>query len=245
MAKRSLTERLVRRVYYKYFARNILYELQIRARSESADYVQTHMPEALIFEQPEALLRWCVKRAPAGAILEFGVAGGASITVLANTVPGDTVHGFDSFEGLPEDWSGHVEGRGAFSQGGRLPKVPGNAVLHKGWFDDTLPRWRAAHPDALVGFLHVDCDLYGSTRVILWGLADRLQKGTVIKFDEYFNYPNWQHHEYKAWQEFVAEFGLSYRYLAFTAHDGRVAVEITDTGRLPAARNSQQMAVTL
>ena len=40
----------------------------------------------------------------------------------------------------------------------------------------------------------------------------------MIVFDEYFNYPNWRNHEYKAWQEFVSEAGLDYEYLAF-AHN--------------------------
>lgn len=228
--KRSLTERLVRRVYYKYFARNLLYELQMRARAEAADYVQAHMTDALIFEKPGALLRFCLDEAPAGAILEFGVAGGASIAAIAETVKGRPVHGFDTFTGLPEHWSGHITLRGAFDQGGRLPKVPANVTLHKGLFDATLPAWKAAHADR-VGFLHVDCDIYSSARFVLANLADRLQIGTVIRFDEYFNYPNWRKHEFRAWQETVAEFGLSYEYIGFQAQSGSVAVRVTGVGK--------------
>src|SRR6185312_8522644 len=147
---RSLTERLVRRVYYKYFARNLLYELQMRARAEAADYAQAHMTDALIFEKPGALLRYCV----------------------AAAAPNRAIHGFDSFEGLPEHWSGHLTTRGAFDQRGVLPKVPANVTLHKGWFDATLPAWKAAHPDP-IAFLHVDCDIYSSSRFVLVNLADR------------------------------------------------------------------------
>jgi len=49
-------------------------------------------------------------------------------------------------------------------------------------------------------------------------------------FDEYFNYPNWRRHEFKALQEFKAEFGLTYRYIAFTALGGSVAID-RPTGR--------------
>ncbi len=228
--KRSLTQRLVRRIYYKYFARNLLYELQMRARAEAADYAQAKMPDAVIFEDGDRLLRFCVEEAPPGAILEFGVAGGASINVIAAAARGP-VHGFDSFEGLPENWGGHLELRRSFSQGGRLPKVPANVTLHKGWFETTLPAWKAAHPDP-VGFLHVDCDIYSSSRYVLSGLADRFQIGTVIKFDEYFNYPGWRRHEFRAWQEIVAEYGLGYDYIAVAALDGAVAVKITGLGKL-------------
>ena len=225
MAKKSFSERLVRRFYYKYFARNILYELQMRARAQSADYAEAQMGDAVIFEDATKMLKYCVKNAPAGAVLEFGVADGGSIAEIAAVYKG-TVHGFDSFEGLPEDWSGHTEAAGTFDRGGSLPKVPKNVELHKGWFSDTLPVWKDAHADK-VGFLHMDCDIYSSTRDVLALMKDRLQVGTIIKFDEYFNYPNWQKHEFRAWKEFVEAHGVEYRYIAFTALHGRVAVEIT------------------
>ncbi|HLI65932.1 MAG TPA: TylF/MycF/NovP-related O-methyltransferase [Caulobacteraceae bacterium] len=223
--KGTFIQRLVRRVFYTYYARNLLFELQVRARADSADYVEANMADATVFENGDDFRLHCLKRAPEGAILEFGVAGGHSITVLANASPGKMVHGFDSFEGLPEDWSGHLEQKGAFTQKGRLPKVPANARLHPGWFKDTIPRWLAEDPSK-IGFLHVDCDIYSSTRDILWGLRERLQAGTIIVFDEYFNYPNWRGHEFKALQEFKAEFGIAYRYISFTALGGSVAIEV-------------------
>jgi hypothetical protein len=102
LAKRSLRERLIRRVDYKYFARNLLYELQMRAHAEAADYAQAHLPDTLIFEKAGAPLRYCLDQAPAGASLEFGVSGGGTINQIARHAKGGPVHGFDSFEGLPE-----------------------------------------------------------------------------------------------------------------------------------------------
>jgi hypothetical protein len=226
MAKRTLTERLVRRIYYKYFARNVLFELQIRARSEAADYVQARMPDALLFEDRDKLLIDCLLKSPPGAIMEFGVAGGRSITTIAKAIR-QPVYGFDSFEGLPEAWAGHGERKGAFSQKGALPKVPGNVVLFKGLFTDTIGRWTDAHPDK-VGFLHMDCDIYSSTRDVLTLLSTRFQRGSVIVFDEYFNYPSWRRHEAKAWAEFVEISSIKYEYIAFSASNGAVAVRITD-----------------
>jgi hypothetical protein len=223
--KRRLTEWIVRDVYYKFYSRNLMFELQVRARDESVDYINKYMHGALTFESHESLLRYCIERAAKGEILEFGVMSGATIRFIAKT-SGQTVHGFDSFEGLPEDWTGHREIKGAFGRGGKLPRVPANVVLHKGWFKDTIDAWLDSHPGK-IGFIHMDCDLYSSTRDVLWPLKDRLQVGTIIKFDEYFNYPGWRDHEAKAWKEFVEEFKVEYRYLAFTARDGSVAVEIT------------------
>jgi len=38
--------------------------------------------------------------------LEFGVATGATLRKIATSFPSRSVYGFDSFEGLPEDWRG-------------------------------------------------------------------------------------------------------------------------------------------
>ena len=134
-------------------------------------------------------------------------------------------HGFDSFEGLPEAWSGTFEQKGKFGRGGTLPEVPGNVALHKGWFDQTLPAFLAAHADP-IAFLHVDCDIYSSTVTVLRALAPRFKTGTVLVFDEYFNYPNWQRHEWRAFQEFIRDTGLDYRYLGFAQKNGHVAVRL-------------------
>ena len=164
-----------------------------------------------------------------GLILEFGVAGGVSTRIIAQSAEPRTVHGFDSFEGLPGDWSGTHEQKGRYSQNGKLPRVPANVQLHKGWFDQTLPAFleRASGP---VGFVNIDCDIYGSAKYVLEQLADRFRPGSVIMFDEYYNYPNWREHEFKAWQEFVKLHSIEYRYVGFSTMRYHAAVQITKIG---------------
>jgi predicted O-methyltransferase YrrM len=228
--KKTLIQRLVRRVVYKNYGRNLLYQLQMRALEEAADYVQAHMSGAMIFESYRRYIPWIVSQAPKdGLILEFGVAGGHSIRHIAAAAQPRLVHGFDSFEGLPEDWAGHLESRGAFSQKRKLPRVPSSVALHVGWFNDTLPGFLTDHPGP-IALLHVDCDLYSGTKYILDTAGDRIRPGTVILFDEYFNYPSWREHEYKAWQEFVTARRVKYSYIAFTAVDGCVAVRVDSIG---------------
>ena len=133
--------------------------------------------------------------------MEFGVATGRSINTIASFTPNGTkVYGFDTFEGLPEDWAGHNAVLGTFKQT-RLPKVLNNVVLIKGLFENTLPRFREQMPDN-ISFCHIDCDLYSSTKTILETVGDKLTTGSYVLFDEYFNYPAWRQHEWKAWQEF-------------------------------------------
>jgi hypothetical protein len=183
------------------------------------------MGEAMVLPDRLDLLKFALSRASAdGLVMEFGVEKGASLRHLASLTQRN-VHGFDSFEGLPGDWSGTKEAAGAFSLRGRLPKVPTNAILHVGWFDKTLPPFLAENP-APCALIHVDCDIYISTAIIFEQLRPRIGSGTVIVFDEYFNYPGWRAHEYKAFQEFIAATGLKYRYLGFSAEKGHVSVII-------------------
>ena len=138
-------------------------------------------------------------------------------------MPDKIVYGFDSFDGLPEDWR-YDSLKKEFSLDGNLPQVNGNVRLVKGWFNETLPVFVKSHPQKCA-FVHVDCDLYSSTKTIFDTLKNQIGAGTVIAFDEYFNYPGWQEGEYKAFQEFIAETGLEFEYIART-NFAQVAVKI-------------------
>ncbi|MCB1511325.1 MAG: class I SAM-dependent methyltransferase [Hyphomicrobiaceae bacterium] len=190
--------------------------LQERARTATLDFISDTMPEAIAFDTPRELMRYALSLVTLeGIVAEFGVNEGGTITFIAKQLRGRKVHGFDSFEGLPEDWSGNKMHAGYFNRQGKLPRVPSNVELHAGWFDKSLPKFVAANEGA-AAFLHVDCDLYSSTVTIFDTFADRIVPGTVIVFDEYFNYPNWQRHEHKAFEEFRAKSGLDFDYVGYS-----------------------------
>lgn len=202
---------------------------RIMALADGADYAARHMQGALATPEKDTVLLEGLKLAPRdGLVMEFGVWRGSTINLIADTLGGHvTVHGFDSFEGLPEDWFGKYA-KGSFHMEGGLPQVRSNVKLYKGWFDRTLPKFAAEHPDTPIAFLHVDCDLYSSTKTIFDHLGDRLEPGSVIVFDEYFNYPGWREHEFKAFQELVARRGLAYQYIAYNNREWNVAVQIIE-----------------
>jgi len=156
-----------------------------------------------------------------GLWLEFGVWRGESLNHLT-ALTGATVYGFDSFEGLPETWSPSLK-RGAFSTHGVLPRTAQNARLVKGWFEATLPKFLEARPASPASFIHIDCDLYKSTRFVLLELRSRIHPGTVIVFDEYTGMmPD---DEARAFREFVRLTGASYEYLGCSGQ-GSLAVKI-------------------
>jgi hypothetical protein len=198
---------------------------RLLATASSARYLMEHMRLARNLVHQHELIRHAMDQCEiAGLMLQFGVYYGDTLRVIADHTP-EPVYGFDSFEGLPEDWT-HVQRKGRFSLQGKLPVFEQrNVQLVKGWFSDTLPGFLAAHPGP-VRFAHVDCDLYSSAVTVLAQLKTRLVKGTVIVFDEYFNYPGWEHHEYKAFQEFTDDTGLAYEYLGYASSHQSVAVRI-------------------
>lgn len=158
-----------------------------------------------------------------GLVLEFGVRFGNSIRMLAR-LSQQSVHGFDSFEGLPDVW--HHEPKGSYTTKGVMPDVPENVTLHKGWFDQTLPEFLKQNAEA-VRFINIDCDIYSSTKTVLDFLAPRIRPGSVLVFDEYIGNQHWREDEFKAFQEAVARYGWSYEYLCFSFFTKQVAVKIT------------------
>ena len=154
--------------------------------------------------------------------MEFGVRRGNSIRILAAASEG-VIHGFDSFEGLPEPWV--KAAAGALGTGGHMPSVPDNVILHPGWFADSLVPFLAANPGPLA-FANIDCDIYSSTRTVLWALADRIKPGSVLLFDELIGNRSWRHDEYRALSEFAAEFGRSWQVLAINLPGKQVALRM-------------------
>lgn len=205
-------------------AHDIKRELQRRALQETVDFVAAQMEMVMPYPDRFALYEATLKQISVdGLVCEFGVFQGESINFLAARLPESTIYGFDSFEGLPEDWRAEV--RAGHFKMQKLPPVRSNVGLIQGWFNKTVPSFLAEHPQP-AAYLHIDSDLYSSAKTVLDLFAARIRTGTVIIFDEFFNYPGWKEGEYKAFQEFAAAHGTAYEYIGYSARDEQVAVVI-------------------
>jgi len=168
-------------------------------KKTSADYttsIQKHLLESAKHITING--HWC----------EFGVREGRSLKWLIDEYPQQVIHAFDSWQGLPEDWN-HGTGNVA-DMSCDTPTVPGHIQLHKGWFKDTLPVWKQKHKGP-IAFLHMDADIYSSTKEVLTALDEQIVTGTVITFDEFCNFrlsgkmSKWQEHEFLALIEWLDE----------------------------------------
>ena len=178
--------------------------------------------------EPRFADRWLMYDALAAPIsavrvlyLEFGVYEGYTLRRWARLLknPESSLHGFDSFEGLPESWD-ETRPRGTFDVKGQIPQYDDPRVsLHQGWFEETLPHFAPPAHERLV--IHIDADLYSSAKFVLDTLRDSIEPGTVIIFDEFCD----RMHEMKAFDEFLRATGARFRFLGGTINLEQVTFE--------------------
>lgn len=162
--------------------------------------------------------------------LEFGVASAVSFRWWLNCNKNDksNFYGFDTFEGLPEDWGGFYE-KGAMSHSletVQLGVSDTRAVFVKGLFQDTLVPFIQSNQAILNSntrkVIHMDADLYSATIFSLAQLYPYLKKGDIILFDE-FNVPL---HEFKAYKEFVESYYIKLKPIGAVNNFYQVAFEV-------------------
>jgi hypothetical protein len=122
-----------------------------------------------------------------GYYMELGVFEGKSINHIAKLKPENTIWGFDSWQGIEEDWAYHDKmfPKGSYSTNGIIPQVESNVKLVSGWFEESLPKWLSENPGP-IAYIHIDSDTYSAAKTIFKYLGPRIVKGTVISFDEWF-----------------------------------------------------------
>ena len=151
---------------------------------------------------------------------EFGVWRGISFKYLINTF--NKGYGFDTFEGLPEDW--HQEQKGTYSADGVIPKITGGTFI-AGKFEDTLPTF-FAESRPIASIINFDADLYSSTLCALNYSKPVIDKHTILIFDEFIINNHWEQDEYKALNEFCSNNNLNYEVLAISYLTKQVAVRL-------------------
>lgn len=203
-----------------------------RKNPKSKACVEKYFCDAVPLDTDAAMIKFASDSAKLdGYYLEMGVGSGKSINFIAALNPNKKVFGFDSFEGLPEDWlrkdvsipKGSFKLRDEFA----FPPVLHNVRLVKGMFSDTLPQFkRDILKDKPIAFIHIDCDLYSSAKDIFDHLGDHIVSGSILLFDEFYNYDEYANDEFKAFQEFLKKSGKKAEYIAFNQFWEQAAARI-------------------
>ncbi len=163
-------------------------------------------------------------------VLDLGVWLGWSTRLISDAC-GRTVYGFDTFEGLVEDWQiddQMVIKRGTFSLSeplaqrsmrdtgvslhDGLPAALGRQVQFiRGSTYETLVPFLADRPAVPIRLFHMDLDTYESCLHALEICKDRFIEGSILVFDEYLV----TNAEMRAFFEFQSQYELEWRYRAW------------------------------
>ncbi len=198
--------------------------IQTIARDSSAKFILEHFDLAKKFYSREEVLTYASSLISDvnGSICEFGVFQGYTLKLLSMKNPTKKIIGFDSFDGLPENW------RPGFLKGEFKTTIPDfsehNISIFKGLFNETIPQYIESNHEP-IALLHVDCDLYESTVSVLEALWSRLAPNAVIVFDEYFNYPEWEKHEHRALAELKNRSNIEFEYIAYNTTGEQVMIQ--------------------
>ena len=156
--------------------------------------------------------------------LEFGVYRGESLRLWLSGVsrPDSRFVGFDTFTGLPERWR-PTEPAGHFNANGVVPDIKDpRCSFEVGLFQDTLPGFVARTDLSGRLVINLDADMFTSTLFVLTTLAPHLKSRDLIFFDE-FSCPL---DEFRAFEEFVRSFRVSYELIGAVYGYTRVCIKI-------------------
>ena len=151
---------------------------------------------------------------------EYGVWMGDSFKYLMKSFKKG--YGFDSFEGLPENW-GPVP-KGAYSSFGKVPEIKGGEFII-GEFEQSLPTF-FAKKRPLAALINFDADLYASTFCALVHSKPVIDRDTVLIFDEFIINSDWENDEFRALNEFCEANGFDYEVIAISLYTKQVMVRL-------------------
>ena len=181
------------------------------------------------FDSYHHLVNACRWAGEDGLWCEFGVSTGGSLWQISDE-SSEIVWGFDCFGGLPEDWErGEGDRVAAGSYAGYPTALRLNSRLVEGYFADTVAPFLTEH-DRSLAFAHIDCDLYSAAACVLKAVAPRVVAGTVLVFDELYNYQYYWQNEMRALLEVASAAQWSYQYLGHVPATGAASLIVTAVG---------------
>jgi O-methyltransferase len=139
-----------------------------------------------------------------GDYVEFGCHSGQTFAMAWREIRRNRrashLWAFDSFQGMPDmkcqadehpEW---IAGTMATSLE-QFVKIctrnhipPNRYTAIKGFYSDTLHSISWPAPPTTIALVYVDCDMYSSTMDVLNFLEPRFRHGTILAFDDYFNF---------------------------------------------------------
>ena len=204
-----------------------LYHADIAKNSYEA--FKNYFKDSYVFSDDNSIRSFAINEAikkfdKESLFLEFGVFKGDSINLFAEKLKkiDAEIFGFDSFKGLKDEWmTEEFNPSGTFDLKGKKPKVERNVKLIDGWVEETAKNFLSKNSKK-IAFIHFDMDTYKSTSFVLKLVKSNFQAGTIILFDEFYGFPNWEKYEYKAFKEEIEE--NKFKFIAFGSRQACIKI---------------------
>ena len=194
---------------------------------ENYEFFKSDFEKSVLFEKLDDIRSYAINTAlkkdkeQKFLYLEFGVYQGNSTNFFSKKLK--KFYAFDSFEGLEEDWVGRNKPTGYFDLKQKIPKLNKNVNLSIGKVQDTLDNFLNNDKEK-INFVHLDFDTYKPTKFVLEKIKPLLTNGSILIFDQFYNYAGWKDGEYRAFKEvFNSE---NYSYKAFNVESRQCVIQI-------------------
>ena len=195
----------------------------------SYESFKKYFKDSFVFSDDNSIRNFAINEAikkfdKENLFLEFGVFKGDSINLFAKNLKkiNAKIFGFDSFKGLKNEWmTEEFNPPGTFDLKGKKPKVADNVRLIDGWVEETTKVF-FSNSKKKIAFIHFDLDTYESTSFVLKSIKENLQPGSIILFDEFYGFPNWEKYEYKAFKEEIEE--NKFKFIAFGSRQACIKI---------------------
>ena len=101
--------------------------------------------------------------------------------------------------------------KGTYTTNGNIPKTNPNAAVSNDLFNLTVPGTLKFHSKK-ISFIHMDCDLYSSTKYALIESRPYLDEGCIIVFGAFLNYAGYDgdNGALRAFYEFVRRYEVEF-----------------------------------
>lgn len=220
----EITMHVAKRTFY-----NSIRYLEHQELVKSANFIQPFLRKVSLFDNKKGgyfqFVMNQTSKDKKGLWLEFGVRDGVSAKFFSNFAKdhakNSVLYGFDSFEGIRNNWSSIDEPVGSFSLNAKVPKKIKHCEFIVGWIEDTLDEFLNIHQEC-VNFVHFDLDVYEPTKFALSAISQRLVPGSIVMFDEFHGYPGWEFHEKKALEEVLPR--EKYEFIAFSRKQAAIRI---------------------
>jgi len=215
----KLIKKILRSIGYNFF-RNVINDfysfnpLEAFRRDEIKDsyqYFKKHFYNSVLLEGVKETRLYAIEKSlefsesnNGGLFLEFGVHSGKSINLFANHLKkiNKKIHGFDSFQGQPNDWPGYIRKKGFQKINKKdVDKLNSNVEIIEGLVEETLDSFLEKYNKEKILFVHMDLDYYPSTKFVLEKIKPFLSNNAIILFHALHNYSGWKNGVIKAINE--------------------------------------------